>query len=377
MIFAQRYANPAKSARGRKKNFHPGRTGHFSPQDEFFRYLCPSRGEPGKHEKNTPLNPSENQRIFSLGELSPAEFFGRNDENLRLIAAYFPKLKVVGRGNEVIALGEEEVLEEFEKKIERLSAYLHRYNSLPRIAIERILESDADPQNSRREKDGVILFGAAGQPIKAHSANQQKMVEAIERHDMLFAVGPAGTGKTYTGVALAVRALRDKQVRRIVLTRPAVEAGESLGFLPGDVKEKLDPYLQPLYDALRDMIPSEKLSGYMEKGIIQIAPLAYMRGRTLDGAFVILDEAQNTTPMQMKMFLTRMGPNAKFIITGDPQQADLPARQKSGLAEALRVLRGVKDIAFIQLDQSDVIRHRLVKNIIQAYQTAEQTSENI
>ena len=336
-------------------------------------------GKPEKNNETTgnTLNPSENQRIFSLGQLSPADFFGRNDENLRLLAAYFPKLKIVGRGNEVIALGEEEVLEEFEKKIERLSAYLHRYNSLPRIAIERILENDADPQNARRERDGVILFGAAGQPIKAHSANQQKMVEAIERHDMLFAVGPAGTGKTYTGVALAVRALRDKQVRRIVLTRPAVEAGENLGFLPGDVKEKLDPYLQPLYDALRDMIPSEKLSGYMEKGIIQIAPLAYMRGRTLDGAFVILDEAQNTTPMQMKMFLTRMGPNAKFIITGDPQQADLPARQKSGLAEAMHVLQHVGDIAFVQLDSSDVIRHRLVKNIIQAYQKAEQSAENL
>ena len=298
----------------------------------------------------------ENQRTLPLEDISPAEFFGPRDENLRLLVTYFPKLKIVGRGNSLIALGEEEVLDEFEKKVNRLTAYLHRYNSLPRLAVERILESDSDLERARR----------------AHSPNQQKIVEAIRRHDMLFAVGPAGTGKTYTSVALAVRALRDKEVRRIILTRPAVEAGESLGFLPGDVKEKLDPYLQPLYDALRDMIPGEKLSGYMEKGVIQIAPLAYMRGRTLDGAFVILDEAQNTTPMQMKMFLTRMGPNAKFIITGDPGQVDLPPRQKSGLAEALRLLSGIRDIAFVQLDERDVIRHPLVKDIIDAYKHLEQ-----
>lgn len=314
----------------------------------------------------------ENQRTLPLEDISPAEFFGPRDENLRLLVTYFPKLKIVGRGNSLIALGEEEVLDEFEKKVNRLTAYLHRYNSLPRLAVERILESDSDLERARREKEGIILHGASGQPIKAHSPNQQKIVEAICRHDMLFAVGPAGTGKTYTSVALAVRALRDKEVRRIILTRPAVEAGESLGFLPGDVKEKLDPYLQPLYDALRDMIPREKLSGYMEKGVIQIAPLAYMRGRTLDGAFVILDEAQNTTPMQMKMFLTRMGPNAKFIITGDPGQVDLPPRQKSGLAEALRLLSGIRDIAFVQLDERDVIRHPLVKDIIDAYKHLEQ-----
>lgn len=237
--------------------------------------------------------------------------------------------------------------------------------------MERILESDTDLERARREKEGIILHGASGQPIKAHSPNQQKIVEAIRRHDMLFAVGRPVRERTYTSVALAVRALRDKEVRRIILTRPAVEAGESLGFLPGDVKEKLDPYLQPLYDALRDMIPGEKLSGYMEKGVIQIAPLAYMRGRTLDGAFVILDEAQNTTPMQMKMFLTRMGPNAKFIITGDPGRWTCPA-PKSGLAEALRLLSGIRDIAFVQLDERDVIRHPLVKDIIDAYKHLEQ-----
>ncbi len=313
----------------------------------------------------------ENQRTITLQEVSPAEFFGENNDKLRILSSYFPKLKIIGRGNELIALGEDEVLDQFEKKVDRLSSYLHRYNALPRIAIERILESDSDQEKARQAKDGVILHGSSGQPIKAHSANQQKMVDQIEDHDLLFAVGPAGTGKTYTGVALAVRALRDKEVKRIILTRPAVEAGENLGFLPGDVKEKLDPYLQPLYDALRDMIPAEKLSAHLEKGVIQIAPLAYMRGRTLDHAFVILDEAQNTTPMQMKMFLTRMGPNAKFIVTGDPGQVDLPPRQKSGLEQVLKILPGIKGIALVELNEKDVIRHHLVKDIIKAYKTIE------
>ena len=313
----------------------------------------------------------ENQRTITLQEVSPAEFFGENNDKLRILSSYFPKLKIIGRGNELIAMGEDEVLDQFEKKVDRLCFYLHRYNALPRIAIERILESDADQEKARQAKDGVILHGSSGQPIKAHSANQQKMVDLIDDHDLLFAVGPAGTGKTYTGVALAVRALRDKEVKRIILTRPAVEAGENLGFLPGDVKEKLDPYLQPLYDALRDMIPAEKLSAHLEKGVIQIAPLAYMRGRTLDHAFVILDEAQNTTPMQMKMFLTRMGPNAKFIVTGDPGQVDLPPRQKSGLEQVLKILPGIKGIALVELNEKDVIRHHLVKDIIKAYKTIE------
>lgn len=313
----------------------------------------------------------ENQRTITLQEVSPAEFFGENNDKLRILSSYFPKLKIIGRGNELIAMGEDEVLDQFEKKVDRLYSYLHRYNALPRIAIERILESDADQEKARQAKDGMILHGSSGQPIKAHSANQQKMVDLIDDHDLLFAVGPAGTGKTYTGVALAVRALRDKEVKRIILTRPAVEAGENLGFLPGDVKEKLDPYLQPLYDALRDMIPAEKLSAHLEKGVIQIAPLAYMRGRTLDHAFVILDEAQNTTPMQMKMFLTRMGPNAKFIVTGDPGQVDLPPRQKSGLEQVLKILPGIKGIALVELNEKDVIRHHLVKDIIKAYKTIE------
>ena len=295
-------------------------------------------------------NNTGNQRTITLEDISPVDFFGENNTKLHLMASYFPKLKIVGRGNQLIAMGEEEVIDTFEAK--------------------RIMENDGEDEK-HTDKDGTILHGASGQPIKAHSANQQKIVDSIKDHDMLFAIGPAGTGKTYTSVALAVKALKEKQVRRIVLTRPAVEAGENLGFLPGDLKEKLDPYLQPLYDALRDMIPSEKLGSLMEKGVIQIAPLAFMRGRTLDGAFVILDEAQNTTTMQMKMFLTRMGPNAKFIITGDPGQVDLPSRQKSGLAEAVSLLAKVKGIAVVQLDDSDVIRHNLVKEIIKAYKNLE------
>ena len=315
-------------------------------------------------------NNTGNQRTITLEDISPVDFFGENNTKLHLMASYFPKLKIVGRGNQLIAMGEEEVIDTFEAKLSRLTSYFHRYNSLPPMVIERIMENDGEDEK-HTDKDGTILHGASGQPIKAHSANQQKIVDSIKDHDMLFAIGPAGTGKTYTSVALAVKALKEKQVRRIVLTRPAVEAGENLGFLPGDLKEKLDPYLQPLYDALRDMIPSENLGSLMEKGGIQIAPLAFMRGRTLDGAFVILDEAQNTTTMQMKMFLTRMGPNAKFIITGDPGQVDLPSRQKSGLAEAVSLLAKVKGIAVVQLDDSDVIRHNLVKEIIKAYKNLE------
>lgn len=284
------------------------------------------------------------------------------------MASYFPKLKIVGRGNSIIAMGEEEVLDIFEGNISRLTQYFHHYNSLPNMVIQRIMEGD---ESVDKAKDDIILHGSFGQPIKAQSPNQQKIVEKIKDSDMLFAIGPAGTGKTYTSVALAVKALKNKEVRKIVLTRPAVEAGENLGFLPGDLKDKLDPYLQPLYDALRDMIPSEKLGSFMEKGVIQIAPLAFMRGRTLDNAFVILDEAQNTTSMQMKMFLTRMGRGAKFIITGDPGQTDLPPRQRSGLEEATHLLKDVKGIEFVYLNEEDVIRHPLVKNIINAYKKIE------
>jgi phosphate starvation-inducible PhoH-like protein len=278
----------------------------------------------------------------------------------------------VARGNKLKAFGDEEILEEFDKRIAMLLDHFAKYNKLDENVIERVLlsrsrEDYETPGNSNE----ILVHGVNGRKIKQKTANQRKLVQLMYDNDMLFAVGPAGTGKTYTGVALAVKALKEKQVRKIILTRPAVEAGEKLGFLPGDLKEKLDPYMQPLYDALRDMIPPEKLDSFIEKGIVQIAPLAFMRGRTLDNAFVILDEAQNTTHAQMKMFLTRMGKNAKFMITGDPGQIDLPRRVISGLKEALLILKDVKGVGIIYLDDKDVIRHRLVKKVISAYKSIE------
>ena len=285
---------------------------------------------------------------------------------------YFPKLKIIARGDKIKAYGEEEILEEFEKRVDMLVAHFGKFNTLDLNTIELILSSNgAQDYEATDEKESFILHGLGGKIIKAKTLNQQRLVEMSKKNDMLFAIGPAGTGKTYTSVALAVKALKEKQVKRIILTRPAVEAGENLGFLPGDMKEKLDPYMQPLYDALRDMIPAERLASYIEKGTIQIAPLAFMRGRTLDHAFVILDEAQNTTHAQMKMFLTRMGPSAKFIITGDPGQIDLPRRVISGLKEALLILKETAGIGILYLDDRDVIRHRLVKKVIDAYKHIE------
>ena len=285
---------------------------------------------------------------------------------------YFPKLKIVARGDTVTAYGEDEILEEFEKQMDRLMLYYGKYNSLDENTVEEILTSSEEDNFGLDSTDNeTLLHGVGGKVIKTRTINQARMVEAITTNDLVFAVGPAGTGKTYTGVAMAVKALKNKEVKRIVLTRPAVEAGENLGFLPGDLKEKLDPYMQPLYDALRDMIPAEKLSSYIEKGTIQIAPMAFMRGRTLDNAFVILDEAQNTTHNQMKMFLTRMGKNTKFVITGDPGQIDLPRRVISGLKEVLLILADVKGIEIIYLDGRDVIRHQLVKKVIEAYKKTE------
>jgi phosphate starvation-inducible PhoH-like protein len=286
---------------------------------------------------------------------------------------YFPKLKIVARGNKIKVYGDEVLLEEFEKRFEMLIQYFIKYNKLDENSIERILIDDEDTsKNQASAKSGeTLVHGVSGRLIKAQTANQRRLVDASNKNDMVFAIGPAGTGKTYTGVALAVKALKEKQVRKIILTRPAVEAGENLGFLPGDLKEKLDPYMQPLYDALRDMISPEKLTHYIETGIIQVAPMAFMRGRTLDNAFVILDEAQNTTHAQMKMFLTRMGKHAKFLITGDPGQIDLPRRTISGLKEALLVLQNVPGIEIIYLDDKDVIRHKLVKEVIAAYKTIE------
>ena len=313
-----------------------------------------------------------NELIIELTEISPRDFFGLQNANIDLLKKYFPKLKLVARGSKLKAYGDEEVLEEFDRRITMLLEHFAKYNKMDENTIERVLSSHSrEDYETSADSGEVLVHGVSGKLIKAQTANQRKMVDLMSKNDMVFAVGPAGTGKTYTCVALAVKALKEKQVRRIILTRPAVEAGENLGFLPGDLKEKLDPYMQPLYDALRDMIPHEKLESYIEKGVIQIAPLAFMRGRTLDNAFVILDEGQNTTHAQMKMFLTRMGKHAKFMVTGDPGQIDLPRRVISGLKEALLVLKDVKGVGMIYLDDKDVLRHRLVKEVISAYKSIE------
>ena len=313
-----------------------------------------------------------NEIILELTEISPREFFGQQNEHIDLLKKYFPKLKIVARGNKIKVYGDEELLEEFEKRFDMLTQHFIKYNRLDENSIERVLtSSEKEDYNTSANSSETLVHGVSGRLIKAQTANQRRLVDASKKNDMVFAVGPAGTGKTYTGVALAVKALKEKQVKKIILTRPAVEAGENLGFLPGDLKEKLDPYMQPLYDALRDMIPAEKLAHYIENGTIQIAPMAFMRGRTLDHAFVILDEAQNTTHAQMKMFLTRMGKNAKFLINGDPGQIDLPRRTISGLKEALLILQNVEGIEAIYLDDKDVIRHKLVKKVIDAYKNIE------
>jgi len=293
--------------------------------------------------------------IIELEEITPKEFFGAGNENIKLLKKHFPKLKIVARGNKIKAFGEEDLLNEFDRRLTMLLKHFAKYNKLDENVIERVLTSQSSDDYTTSEKSGETIV---------HGANGSK-------NDMVFAIGPAGTGKTYTGVALAVQALKNKEVKRIILTRPAVEAGENLGFLPGDLKEKLDPYMQPLYDALRDMIAPEKLAQYIENGTIQIAPLAFMRGRTLDNAFVILDEGQNTTHAQMKMFLTRMGKSAKFLLTGDPGQIDLPRRTISGLKEALLVLKDIDGIGMVFLDDKDVIRHKLVKKVIAAYKKIE------
>ena len=309
---------------------------------------------------------------IDLSEVNPQEFFGDQNANIAKLRTYFPKIKIVARGNTLKAYGEDIILKEFSKRTDMLIAHFGKYNILNDEIIERILMAgEQDKEALTGGTEVMILHGVGGRIIKAKTFNQKRLVETMHENDMVFAIGPAGTGKTYTGVALAVKALKEKKVRRIILTRPAVEAGENLGFLPGDLNEKLDPYMQPLYDALRDMIPNETLQSHIEKGIIQIAPLAFMRGRTLDNAFVILDEAQNSTHSQMKMFLTRMGKNAKFMITGDPGQIDLPRRMISGLKEALLILKNSEGIGIIYLDDKDVIRHPLVKKVIDAYKTIE------
>jgi phosphate starvation-inducible PhoH-like protein len=312
------------------------------------------------------------EKKIILEDIAPVDLYGVNDSKLELIKKRFPKLKIVARGEVIKANGEEEDLNQLEMTVNILIAYYNRYGNLTENAIEQILNGTG--RSTKKENgnddfngDDVLVFGNGGLIIKARTDNQRKIVDSVSKNDMVFAIGPAGTGKTYTAVALAVRALKNKEVKKIILTRPAVEAGENLGFLPGDLKEKLDPYLQPLYDALLDMIAPEKLAFYLENKVIQIAPLAFMRGRTLDNAFVILDEAQNATEGQLKMFLTRMGSSAKFVITGDITQIDLPKHQPSGLPQAIKLLNKVDGISFVQLDSNDVIRHKLVKKIIELY----------
>ena len=304
------------------------------------------------------------------------DFFGVNDANLEVIRRSFPTLKVVGRGHEIKIIGEPELVADAEAKILKLMSYYRENGMLTPTEVDFILGNNKKSSIENANKstppsaaDGrdVLVFGPSGLLVRARTPNQRKMVESSEKNDIVFAIGPAGTGKTYTAVALAVRALKNREIRRIILTRPAVEAGEHLGFLPGDLKEKIDPYLRPLYDALFDMIPGEKLKTFLENGVIEVAPLAFMRGRTLDHAYVILDEAQNATESQLKMFLTRMGPNAKMIVTGDMSQVDLPRNQPSGLIQATRILKNIDGIGLVFLDASDVVRHRLVKDIIHAY----------
>ena len=304
---------------------------------------------------------------YEISDIDVKSFYGVNNQFFNLIKSSFPTLKITGRDNIIFAKGEQPTLDIFKIKLEDIVSFIKKYETINIKDVESILRIKDENEKKLVFDNDVIVKGVNGKIIKAKTTNLKKLVKESEKKDMVFAIGPAGTGKTYTSVALAVRALRDKEVKRIILTRPAVEAGESLGFLPGDLKEKLDPYLQPLYDALRDMIPHEKLEGFIEKNVIEVAPLAFMRGRTLDEAFVILDEAQNTTHSQMKMFLTRMGMNAKFIITGDPTQVDLPMRQKSGLKEAMRILENVDEIGFVHLTEEDVVRHPVVRKIIVAY----------
>lgn len=310
-----------------------------------------------------------NERIYLLEEADPAVFYGINNRNLVALRELHPKLRLMARGNVMKVIGEPKETDHFLKLLHQLEKYAVEYNDLPETVVAEMAHGNIV---EHKESDHVILYGASGRPIVARTANQERMVELVQAHDLVFATGPAGTGKTFLAIAMAVKLLRNKQVRRIILSRPAVEAGEKLGFLPGEMKEKLDPYLQPLYDALMELVPGNKLREYMETGVIQIAPLAFMRGRTLNEAVVILDEAQNTTPHQMKMFLTRLGLNAKMIVTGDASQIDLPRGMKSGLRQAKHILRHTEGIGWIDFDRTDIMRHGLVKKIVDAYEADEQ-----
>lgn len=306
------------------------------------------------------------EKIFALEAIDPVEIFGVNDIHLEIIRKFFPGMKIISRGDIIKAIGARSELNHFEQRFEILLKHYEKFGKITEKDIEYIMDRQQPCNNKIFEKD-VLVYGKNGAPVKARTINQQRMVDSFQKNDMIFAIGPAGTGKTYTAVALAVRALKNKEVKRIILTRPAVEAGENLGFLPGDLKDKLDPYLQPLYDALREMIPPQKLYSFMEDGTIEVAPLAFMRGRTLENAFAILDEAQNATRPQMKMFLTRMGRNSRFIITGDITQIDLPRNQSSGLIHSMKLLKNIVGVDFIMLDERDIVRHHLVNKIVEAY----------
>ncbi|MDD7303289.1 MAG: PhoH family protein [Bacteroidaceae bacterium] len=311
------------------------------------------------------------EKHIILDNVDPVMFYGAKNANMQIVKSLFPKLRIVARGQILKVMGDEESAEDFSLQMEKLRHHLLKYNSLTEEEVLQLLRGE---QTARINATDVLVYSVTGRPIQARSKNQQKLIDSFNRHDMLFAVGPAGSGKTYLSIALAVNALKNKQVRKIILSRPAVEAGEKLGFLPGDMKEKIDPYLQPLYDALEDMIPSQKLQEMMEQKVIQIAPLAFMRGRTLNDAIVILDEAQNTTTAQIKMFLTRMGANTKMIITGDTSQIDLPAQTRSGLIDAMDILNNVKGIGFVHMGKEDIVRHKLVTRIVEAYDHRDKTT---
>ncbi len=309
------------------------------------------------------------EKHIVLEDIDPVIFYGVNNANIQMIKALFPKLRIVARGDVIKVMGDEEEMCAFEEAVIAMQRHCAKYNSLNEESILDIIKGN---KPNVEKPDNVIVYSVTGKPISPRSANQLKLVKEFDKNDMIFAIGPAGSGKTYTAIALAVRALKNKEIKKIILSRPAVEAGEKLGFLPGDMKDKIDPYLQPLYDALQDMIPAAKLKEYMELNIIQIAPLAFMRGRTLNDAVVILDEAQNTTAQQIKMFLTRMGMNTKMIVTGDMTQIDLPTSQTSGLVQAMKILKGVKGISFIELTKKDIVRHKLVTRIVEAYEKFEE-----
>lgn len=313
------------------------------------------------------------EKIITLENIPLPEFLGVQNENIEEIASAFPKSKVISRGNEIRIQGSSPEIIKINSVFNSLIEHYQKYGNINQENIKSFLNEEKDVFG--QDESDVLVYGTKGFKISPKTKNQKNLVDTARKNDLVFAIGPAGTGKTYISVAMAVKALKNREIKKIIITRPAVEAGENLGFLPGDLKEKIDPYLRPIYDALHDMIPSEKLKYYMESGVVEIAPLAYMRGRTLNDAFILLDEAQNTTPMQIKMFLTRMGPNSKVIITGDMSQVDLPKKQKSGLVDSLRILKDVKGIGFVKLDGKDVVRHRLVKNIIEAYDQAEVSSE--